>query len=261
MPDKKIKAVLFDLGETLINFGKVNTTQLFRRGARLSYDFLKTNHQPVGNFEYYYWKNLILLRIRHWLDTIAKKDFDTLALLENLGTKKGVKFDKQQWRHFAWLWYQPLSEVGHTEPKIEQTLTSLKNSGLKLAILSNTFVHATSLEKHLDQFGILDFFPVRLYSYEFDFRKPDHRIFTAAAEQIGEKLENIMLVGDRIDNEVTPALKLGMTAVLKNAYTNAGKKTPPQAYRINQLAELPALIQKINSPQPPIANNQLVPQV
>ena len=247
MPDKKIKAVLFDLGETLISFGKVNKTQLFRRGARLSYDFLKANHQPVENFEYYCWKNLILLRIRHLLSTLAKKDFDTLALLENRGTKKGINLDKQQWQHYTWLWYQPLSEIARVEPQIKQTLTTLKNEGLKLAILSNTFVHATSLEKHLDQIGILDFFPVRLYSYEFDFRKPDPKIFTAAAEQMGESFENIMLVGDRIDNEVTPALRLGMTPVLKNAYTNAGKKTPPKTHRIDRLAELPELIKKINS--------------
>ena len=49
----EIKAVLFDLGETLLNFGKVKTTRLFRQGAKLSYDFLKSSGQPVGGFEYY----------------------------------------------------------------------------------------------------------------------------------------------------------------------------------------------------------------
>ena len=247
MPDKKIKAILFDLGETVLNFGRVNATRLFRQGARLSYDFLKSHGQPVGSFEYYYWRNLILLRIRYGLTRITKKDFNTLTLLRGVGTKKGVKLDRQQWRHFAWLWYEPLSKLGRTEPKIERTLTALKRLGLKLGIVSNTFVHASSLEKHLERLGISDFFSVRVYSYEFDFRKPDLRIFRAAADRIGEKLENIVLVGDRIDNEIIPALKLGMTAVLKAAYTNAGKKTPPRAYRIDHLCELPELIEKINT--------------
>ncbi|MBA7476124.1 Phosphoglycolate phosphatase [subsurface metagenome] len=247
MPDKKIKAVLFDLGETLVNFGKINTGRLFRQGARLSYDFLKSCGQPVGNFQYYRWRNLLALRIRHLLSNITKNDFNSLALLRGIGIKKGIRLDGQKWRQFAWLWYEPLSKVATTEPTIKETLTALKNSGLKLGIVSNTFVNGSSLEKHLQQIGILDFFTVRLYSYEFDFRKPDVRIFKAAAEKIGEVSENILYVGDRIDKDIRPALRSGMQAVLKNAYTNNGKKIPKGAWRINQLSELPSLIESINA--------------
>ena len=247
MPDKKIKAVLFDLGDTLLNFGQVNTTRLFRQGARLSYDFLKSCSQPVGNFQYYCWRNLMGLRIRHLLSNITKNDFNSLALLRGIGIKKGIRLDGKQWRHFGWLWYEPLSKVATTEPKIKETLTTLKNSGLKLGIVSNTFVNGSSLEKHLEQLGILDFFTVRVYSYEFDFRKPNTQIFKVAAKRIGETLENILYVGDRIDKDIRPAVKTGMQAVLKAAYTNAGKKTPRGAWKINRLYELPGLIEKINA--------------
>jgi putative hydrolase of the HAD superfamily len=140
-----------------------------------------------------------------------------------------------------------LSKIAKAEPDIKETVTALKNSGLKLGIVSNTFVNGSSLEKHLKQVGILDFFTVRLYSYEFDFRKPDIRIFQIAAERIGETLENILYVGDRIDKDVKPAVKTGMQAVLKAAYTNVGKKVPEGAWKINRLCELPGLIEKINS--------------
>jgi HAD superfamily hydrolase (TIGR01549 family) len=247
LPDKKIKAVLFDLGETLVNFGKVNTTRLFRQGAKLSYDFLKGCRQPVGNFKYYCWRNLIALRLRQWLSSITRKDFNSLVLLRGVGTKRGIKLDRKQWRHFAWLWYEPLSQVSQVESDIVETLAALENLGLKLGIVSNTFVTASSLDKHLEQFGILDFFTVRLYSYEFDFRKPDARIFKTAAERIGEVPQNIMFVGDRIDKDAKPAAKTGMRTVLKAAYTNAGRKIPEGTWKINQLAELPGLIEKINT--------------
>ncbi len=250
MPDKKIKAVLFDLGETLVNFGKIKVGRLFRQGARLSYDFLKSCGQPVGNFQYYCWRNLLALRIRSLISNITKNDFNSLALLRGIGIKKGIRLDGQKWRHFAWLWYEPLSKVATTEPKIKETLTTLKNSGLKLGIVSNTFVNGCSLEKHLEQEGILDFFTVRLYSYEFDFRKPDVRIFRIAAERVGEAMENILYVGDRIDKDIRPAIISGMQAVLKNAYTNAGKKIPKGAWKINHLSELPGLIEKINAGTP-----------
>jgi len=243
----EIKAVLFDLGETLLDFGKVKTTRLFRHGARLSYDFLKSSGQPVGNFEYYCWRNLIALRLRHMISNITKNDVNSSALLRRIGINKGIKLDKQQWRDFAWLWYEPLSKIAATEPKIKETLNALKKMGLKLGILSNTFVNAYSIEKHLEQIGILDFFTVRMYSYEFDFRKPHTRIFKIAAERIGEPADNIMYVGDRIDKDIIPTLKIGMHAVLKDAYTNEGKTTPNGAFKITRISELPVLIKKINA--------------
>jgi putative hydrolase of the HAD superfamily len=247
MMKNQIKAVLFDLGETLLDFGRVKTTQLFRQGARLSYDYLKSSGQPVVNFECYCWVNLVILRIRHLISNITKKDFNSLDLLRAVGTRVGVRFDSEQWRHFAWLWYEPLSRMATTEPEIKDTLITLKGLGLKLGILSNTFVNADSLEKHLKQLGLLDFFSVRLYSYQFDFRKPDLRIFEIAAERLDEPAENILYVGDRIDMDIKPALKFGFEPVLKAAYTNAGKISPNGAWKITHLAELPALIKKINA--------------
>ena len=245
--NNQIKAVLFDFGETLLNFGKFNTTRLFRQGARLSYDFLRSCDQPVGNFEYYCWRNLIALRVRHLISNITQKDFNSSALLRGIGTKKGIRLDGQQWRHFAWLWYEPLSRIATTESSTKDTLGALKKLGLKLGIVSNTFVNAHSLEKHLKQIGILEFFTVGVYSYEFDFRKPDVRIFKIAAERMGEAVHNILYVGDRIDKDIIPAMRIGMPVVLKAAHTNAGKKLPKGALKITHLSELPALIEKINS--------------
>jgi len=247
MPDKKIKALLFDLGDTLLDFGKLNPGEIFRQGARLSYDFLKSRGQPVGNFKYYCIWNMVALQFRRLISNITRNDFNSLALLRWAGMKKGIQLDGLQWRHFAWLWYEPLCKVATVEPDIKETLTRLKNSGLKLGIVSNTFVSGDSLEKHMEQVGILDFFEPRIYSYEFNFRKPDARIFRLAAERIGEVAENILFVGDRINIDIRPALRNGMQAVMKTAYTNNGKKIPDGAWKINHISELPGLIKKINS--------------
>jgi putative hydrolase of the HAD superfamily len=146
----------------------------------------------------------------------------------------------------GWFWYEPLAKQARIEPMLKETLTALKQMGLKLGIVSNTFISGGSLDRHLAQFGILDFFPLRLYSYQFDFRKPDTRIFQTAAQQIGEPPQDILFVGDRIDKDIVPALKAGMQAVLKEAYTNIGKKVPKGACVISRLSELPAIIEKIN---------------
>jgi len=247
MANKKIKAVLFDLGETLLNFGRVEKLRLFREGALHSYNYLRSLGQPTGGFGSYCLQNLVALHIRCWISNITRRDFDSLVLLKWIGAKKGICLDAEQWEQFAWLWYEPLSRIGRLEPGIKETLTALKKLGIKLGIVSNTFVHRSSLERHLEQLGILGFFSARVYSSEVKFRKPDVRIFKTAAEKIGEELKNIMFVGDRIDTDIRPAMKAGMQAVLKTAYTNSGRKPPEGAWEIKQLSELPALIERINA--------------
>lgn len=238
--------MLFDFGETLVNFGMLNGLEIFKQGARLSYDFLRSCGCRVGNFQVYLWRSLLSLRFNYLISNITGNDFNALQLLKTVAAKKGINLTPDQWRQLIWLWYEPLYKVGRFEADIAETLSQLKKAGLKLGIISNTFVNGSVLERHLEQLGILDFFQTRLYSYQFKFRKPDPRIFIAAADKIGERLPYILYVGDRVDKDIRPALQLDMHAVLKNAYTNDGCKLPEGAWRINQLSELTALVKKIN---------------
>ena len=247
MSDRVIKAVLFDLGETVLNFGKVDTTSLFHEGARLSYDYLKSIGQQLGNFPWYKWRNLTAIRLRYTLSNIIGNDFDSLELLKKIGIRAGYKISDEQWQHMVWLWYEPLSKAARIEDDITETLKELRDSGLKLGIVSNTFINGLALDKHLEQAGLIEYFPLRLYSYQFDFRKPDQRIFQKAASQIGEDMENIMFIGDRIDNDVSPAIQAGMKAVLKRTAGNTDKTLPNLAHEVKLLAELPELIRRINS--------------
>jgi HAD superfamily hydrolase (TIGR01549 family) len=189
---------------------------------------------------------MIAFRFHCLVSSLTGKDFNALLLLKKIGIKKGFAFDEDQWRQLGWLWYEPLAKLARIEPRLKATLASLKQIGLKLGIVSNTFISAGSLDRHLAQFGILDFFPIRLYSHQFAFRKPDIRIFQTAAQQIGEPPQDVLFVGDRINKDIVPALKVGMQVVLKEAYTNIGKKIPKGVWKINRLAELPGLVEKIN---------------
>jgi putative hydrolase of the HAD superfamily len=245
--ETQIKAVVFDLGETLLNFGKVETMRVFRQSATQTYDYLISHGQPAGKFWWYFIRNIAAIQVRNLWGKITGRDFDALSLLKSFGIRRGYKLSEEQWREVGWLWYEPLSRIAKVEPDIKETLGKLKGMGLKLGILSNTFISAGSLDRQLGQLGILDFFPYRLYSYQFDFRKPDRRIFEAAIAKTGEPAENILFVGDRIYVDIMPALKMGMHAVLKSAYTNMGKEVPNGVRRIDRIAELPGIIEKVNT--------------
>jgi HAD superfamily hydrolase (TIGR01549 family) len=239
--------VVFDLGETLLNFGKVETMQVFGQSARLTYDYLISHGQPAGNYGWYFIRNIAAIQVRALWGNITGRDFDALSLLKKFGTRRGYTLNEEQWREVGWLWYEPLSRIAKVEPDIKETLGKLSGMGLKLGILSNTFISAGSLDRQLGQLGMLEFFPYRFYSYQFECRKPDRRIFEAATAKIGEPAENILFVGDRIDNDIRPALKAGMRAALKSAYTNVGKKVPAGVWRIEQISELPMIIEKVNA--------------
>jgi HAD superfamily hydrolase (TIGR01549 family) len=247
MAHDEIRAVLFDLGDTILEFGKVHTIKAFLEGAKTTHAFLKAHGQPVACFPWYFLRNLVRLRLKYLVADVLRRDFDSLEVLKAVGAKLGVKLSGEQWEQFAWLWYEPLSRCAKIEENLRQTLADLRRMGLKLGIVSNTFVTRTSLAQHLRLLGLLEFFPVQLYSYEFHIRKPSTELFRIAAGKIGERPENILFVGDRIDNDIRPALATGMRAALKEAHTNQGKKAPPAALRVRRLAELPAVIERINA--------------
>jgi HAD superfamily hydrolase (TIGR01549 family) len=198
----------------------------------------------------------VRLRTQYLIADLTHRDFDSLEVLQAVGAKLGVTLSREDWEQFAWLWYEPLSRRARIEPGLEESLARLTGMGLKLGLVSNTFVNRASLERHLQLLGLLEFFPVQLYSYVFLVRKPSTEIFRIAAGKIAELPENILFVGDRIDNDVLPALESGMRAALKEAYTNRGKKLPPAALRIGWLAELPALIEQINASATQTASTQ-----
>lgn len=242
-----IQAVIFDLGDTLLNFGRVSAGSLFLKAGRVSYDYLKAAGQPVGGFQRYLWGNLLGIRLRSFFSGLFGNDFDSLEVLKTYGLRKKYTLTDEQWKDVNRCWYQPLKELTTVESDLVETLTSLKDSGLKLGILSNTFVNACALDAHLEDIGILDFFPIRIYSYEYKFRKPNVNIFQTAAEQIETPAANILFVGDRINKDINGALKAGMRPVLIKAYTNAGKKRPDGTIEIEKVAELPEIIKNINS--------------
>lgn len=245
MSKRKIEAVIFDLGETLLNFGRVDKAALLDEALHCSYNYLKELSQPVGSFRSYRLIHLWGIRwhlLRSW---ITKDDFDSLDLLKAYGRRRNFQLDEPQWEELNWRWYRRLSEIGQVESETAGVLKELNNMGLRVGLLSNTFVHKSCLERHLENEGLLQYLPDRFYSYDFQYRKPDARIFQDVAQKMDIDAERTIYVGDRVDNDVNGSLAAGMLPVLKKAYTNENTKIPARTQQIEMIAELPDLIRKI----------------
>lgn len=83
-------------------------------------------------------------------------------------------------------------------------------SNYKLGIIANQIAGA---EKRLKQYGIGQYFDIIISSAEVGFAKPDKRIFLAALNQVDCSPSECVMIGDRLENDISPAAALGMHTV------------------------------------------------
>ena len=91
----------------------------------------------------------------------------------------------------------------------EECLKRLKPK-YKIGVIAN---QSLGTKDRLEAFGILKYIDLVIASAEEGVSKPDLRIFEIALERAGCRPENAVMVGDRLDNDISPAKKLGMTAI------------------------------------------------
>lgn len=100
-------------------------------------------------------------------------------------------------------------ELEKLYPDAENTLKIL-SSKYKLGIIAN---QSAGTQERIDNWGIGKYFDVVISSAEFGCAKPDLKIFNIALEQANCRPNNAVMIGDRLDNDVVPAKKLGMKTV------------------------------------------------
>ena len=91
----------------------------------------------------------------------------------------------------------------------EQTMNSLLIQ-YDLGIIAN---QSMDILKMLEESKINRFFKVIVLSSEVKVRKPDREIFRLAMNLANTSPEHCIMVGDRLDNDIGPANKLGMKTI------------------------------------------------
>jgi HAD superfamily hydrolase (TIGR01509 family) len=136
----------------------------------------------------------------------------------------------------------PLDKAPHLAPGALETLTALRELGLATALVSNAgMTTAPNLRLMMRHYCIEDLFDQLLFSDELQLAKPDPRIFQAAARDLGVEPEDCAFVGDNPHNDVAGSLAVGMFAVQIGAKVRDGITAVP-SLRIETLSELiPAL--------------------
>ena len=68
-------------------------------------------------------------------------------------------------------------------------------------------------QERIDNWGIGKYFDVVMASAEAGCAKPDPKIFSMALDKAGCEPKDAIMVGDRLDNDIIPAKKMGMKTV------------------------------------------------
>jgi FMN phosphatase YigB (HAD superfamily) len=80
-------------------------------------------------------------------------------------------------------------------------------------------------------------------SMRWGIEKPSLEFFARVADEAGVAPEKIAYVGDRVDNDIVPALEAGMVAVhIRRGPWGYLHEAPPAAVKIRSLDELPAVL-------------------
>jgi FMN phosphatase YigB (HAD superfamily) len=100
----------------------------------------------------------------------------------------------------------------------------------------------------LDKFNIKSFFKVIVISSQVNINKPDPRIFQLAMDR-AKNSKHYIMIGDRLDTDISPANKLGMKTI---RYTNSLfrlqepiDKSEMATHIVDRLSEIPDVLQGI----------------
>ncbi|MEM4703577.1 MAG: HAD-IA family hydrolase [Candidatus Bathyarchaeia archaeon] len=200
-PKNKYKAVLFDLGGTLVK--TLSPAETFYRilalyGISVSVDKVAEAHRE--NMKTFDNRALAREGRKYWIKWNAQ-------ILKKIGVKENVdllagKIDELWWD------YADLEVY----PEAVDTLNLLKAKGIKLGIVTNGF--KTEIDQILHKLGLENYFDVGVGADSCRKAKPDKKIFWYALEKLGVQAEEALFVGDDFEADYAGAIKAGLHALL-----------------------------------------------
>ncbi|PZM86402.1 MAG: hypothetical protein DLD55_05750 [candidate division SR1 bacterium] len=192
-----IKLIIFDLRKTLAyrDVEKSSTTQMLEQtGSSLpKKDFVKIFENSVQ----------------------TKKRTNKYEAYENLCKNMGLPMTKDNVNLLM-----NIRDYAESQSKLYlytiPMLKQLRKLGYKIGLLSNSSIFAVEVLKR--KTNLLDYIDYPLFSFEVGTIKPDLAFFEKMLEITGYKPEEVIMVGDKLHDDVLPPRELGMNAILFENY-------------------------------------------
>lgn len=218
----QVKAVLFDLGGTLIKTAEI--PEIFRRilgtcGLTVSFDQILEAHE-ANKREFDATAGQIEFGNEFW----NKWD---LKILKRLGINKNAEFLAKK---IDELWWDSAELELHSD--VMDTLTWLRAKDVKTGIVTNAL--KKDYEQILRKLKATDLFGVVVGIDACRKAKPDAEIFLFAVKNLGVKPKETIFIGDSLREDYEGAEKAGLKPLL---ICREGK-LPPNVEAITKLTEV-----------------------
>lgn len=214
--DKEIKAVIFDLDDTLLDWskGSMNWRDFQHARAAGLHAYLQSmgyRLPPLADL------GQTLLQSIQTIWDEANKNWAAARLEEALRRTLFVygidisQLDPLPLLH-AYNW-TPIPGVTPF-PDAHAVLTELRRRGYLLGLITNSFTPMWMRDIELRAYDLLEFFPVRITSGDTGYMKPHPAIFHRALALLDVTAEQAIYVGDRPAHDIAGANNVGMTSIL-----------------------------------------------
>jgi HAD superfamily hydrolase (TIGR01662 family) len=229
------KAIGFDWAYTLVDLGKEDD----RKPLQKVFSFLSYKNISLPGFEEFLDKSRKIFRpmIENSRTTNQEAHFEVaLQKLMNhfvIPLNEDISLDK-----LLEVYYLEVYSERKVYPEVVSVLSSFKNMGVRMGIVSNTTNPVFMKEKEMQATGLKPFFEFAIYSSGTPYRKPHPSIFESAMIHLDMNSAEILFVGDNISMDVVGAQGVGM----KSAWLNRDKKKLPAGinpdYELHSLEDL-----------------------
>jgi len=237
----QLRAVLFDLGDTLVDLGEGRgdyEARLAGRGVHVC-DALAALGATIADRPRFATALAHESEARYQAAVAAQRGLDVYDVMRQFLPQMGLPADETWVRAAGDAFYQSRGDGAGLRIGARELLTELRGRGYLLGVISNTLQPGHLMDRTLAGRGLLDFFPVRIYSSEARVAKPHPAIFRAALAALDLPPVQVAYVGDRLVADVAGAQGVGMKAVLIEVAHRAEHAADivPHA-RIRELPEL-----------------------
>lgn len=239
MKKSELKAILFDMGSTLIEFENSTWEVLGKLCAERGYDFLTKRDFNLPGFPEF-WKALDeeFLKARAEVQNNLK-EFQAEQVARSLCAFLNISASDGLCRNYLEAYYQPITEQLTLIDGAQDILRRFREMNLKIGLVSNTIFPKEYHLGELRRFGLLPYLNAYHFSSEMGLRKPHPDIFLRTLADLGADASQAVFVGDRLVEDVGGAQKVGMKAILaRHEGRDYSAAVTPDA-EIHSLDELP----------------------
>jgi putative hydrolase of the HAD superfamily len=167
-----------------------------------------------------------------------------------VATRAGCEPTDEQLAEAVALRYAAYREVQKLRPDALAVLRALRADGYRIGLVSDCTHDLADL---WDELELAEFFDAAVFSCAEGTRKPDPRLFRAAAERLGVRPEECLYVGDGGGDEMAGSAAVGMHPVLLagddwEAHHAPGRPTAEwTGRRAETLSDIPAILADITA--------------